>query len=327
MFFKKAQAIKYAQSHGALVWPMFYPCNNPKKPYVMKYGVSTLDEFMLMYMALGPEGRVYCEMLPDNVPLKLYMDVEYAQDMNACVGFITACVAELTGLPDVRPFQVDASNEHKASRHLIWPLVMKTKERAQSLVWHVERALREQGAPVIRETACGIDLGVYDKERGMRLCYSHKVGDEGRKFWPYPDRDMDPEEAMQKSMIAFFMDGLPTLDWKGASAGKKRKRGPGPQHQPKPAASEVDSAVLARVSAGLARICPNSRVDKIHMWDDDTLSVELRPGVWCPMAGRIHSSNCTWLHVDVHSKVGHWICSAHSCKVGGRLASWGMPQF
>jgi len=346
LFTVKSEALRRARAeHGLRVWPLFAPSRDPKKAYVMNYEVRTLEEFMRRYWAMRPADRVYCEMLPDDAGLKLYMDVEFplpsAHTADDVVARIADAVRELAGMPGLAPFQVDASKATKASRHLIWPVLMTSKERAKSFVTHVQHALRDAGAPELGGSVCGVDATVYDKERAMRLCYAHKVGDPTRKLWPYPDKDMDREEAMRHSMIAFYTDGLPVLDWQGPPANEVRKARKAPRAAPlraskKPmlleppravVAAEVDADLEAAVRAKMVQWYPTSHLDTVKMLDDTTLSLAVRPGVHCPSAGRVHKSNCTWLHVDVRTKVGQFVCADPACEVGGRKTRWGTLPF
>ena len=337
----------------AKMWKKFCPTQNKTKPYSMAFYVATRNVFLTKYMAMTPQDRMFCETLPDDVPLKVYMDVEFKRadapgvDMDECVQRIQKCVADLLSMPTLVPFQLDASNGEKASRHLTWPVSLKNKEAVKALVQHAVRMLKKQGAPATGETTCGIDLGVYDKNRGMRLCYSHKLKEFERKLLPYPDKTVDARMAMEQSMIAHFVEDVAMVQWtrpvlvnedgkkttarkKAAATGARTattKRAKVSTAAAAAADTPLDDVLLAVVKQRLSACYPGSCVDGEKMFDQDTLSLALRPGIVCPVAKRVHQSNCTWMNVSVKTRIGEWMCSDPDCKVGKRKVTWGCVQF
>ena len=329
---------------GGMLWKKFCPSLDKDKKYSMAFYVATRDEFLKRYWAATPQDRMFCEVLPDGVPIKIYMDVEFYRaaapglDMDECVGLIQRCVADLLGMPTLVPFQLDASNDEKASRHLTWPVALKDKKAVESLVKHVVHVLREQGAPATgKNSACGIDLVVYARNQGMRICYSHKLKEFTRKLLPFPDKTMNAQTAMRQSLIAHFVEDVPLLEWTRprVEASKKARAvttsmatAAAPKRVKTSAtATPVDDALLTVVKERLTLCYPGSFIDGEKMFDPNTLCVALRPGVVCPVAKRIHKSNCTWMNINVKTRIGTWACSDADCTVGKRMATWGCVQF
>jgi len=337
---EKTAVATLAKCKDAKLWKKFVPTRDAKKKFSMAFYLHTTEGFLAKYLTMPPQDQMYCEVIPDNVPLKIYMDVEFKRnvapnvDMDECVALVQQCVATLLKMPNLVPFQLDASNGEKASRHLTWPVALKDKEAVKSLVKHVVYVLKEQGAPTTGDSICGIDLAVYGKNnQGMRMCYSHKPNEILRKLMPYPNKAVNARMAMEQSMIAHFVASLPMLEW-NRPLEKKQKKAPAAPGTTKRVKETRDAAdlpldlvLLNQVKDRLHNCYPDVYFAEEKMYDEKIMSLTLRPGVICPAAQRVHESNCTWMNVNIKTRMGEFVCSDPDCKVGGRLVRWGCWKF
>ena len=297
------------------------------------YAAATSMNFVNYFLKLRAHEQMHYEIIPDGVPIKLYFDVEYLYaenvglQMDAVVELINSAVQTVLGLPDLKPFQTDASNAKKASRHLAYPVVLPSKAHVKNLVDQVLANLRQSGtAPVTSEKGqvCGIDESVYDTERNFRLCYAHKFGQPERKFQPV-GLVSSQLDALQRSMISHFLEGLPLVFWtfrtistvdKVSSSAKRTMH-----VEPRPIADlePGDHAKLSKIREYAIEKWPETKIagQKRHK---NMLQITLNPGVFCPNAKRAHANNSTWFNVELPDGKGHLHCADPDCKEAAR---WG----
>jgi hypothetical protein len=305
-----------AMKSGDTVWSKFIPPHpKSKRDFAMEYYVCALDSFLPLYLAMPPDDRLYCEMLPDDKPLKIYVDVEFKREESVNVDYegrvarIIELVREAISMPGAKAFQVDASNDQKFSRHLTFDVAFAVKAQIKSLMKHVVAQDDDE---------LGIDLSVYDKNRFMRIAFSHKLGQPTRKLLSL-DRSVLPADVMARSLISHFMDGIRVVEWEAPLPPKKRRKKSTKRDQPPPPPPQsVDEALLAKAKDWLAQRYPDSVTSRERMFNN-RLCLDLRPGIECFKAKKTHASNCTYFNLDAATMVGSWTCSDPGCS-GAR---WG----
>jgi len=296
------------------------------------FAADSASDFVAWFLRLPDSLQMHYEIIPDGVPIKLYFDVEYlladnaGLAMDAVIAQINSSVQQALRLPDLQPFQTDASNAKKASRHLAYPVVLADKVHVKSLVQHVLADLRQSGtAPVTaakKGQVCGIDEGVYDKERNFRLCYAHKWGQPERKLLPVGPV-ASKLEAVQRAMISHFLDELPLVPWHcrpsdGWSSGGGTKRAK--HHVASTGLRPGDESKLDAIRAFARTTWPESNIAGSGGRFRNMLQIALKPGVFCPHAKRVHKSNCTWFNVELPDGKGHLRCADPECQASSQ---WG----
>ncbi|TMS37680.1 hypothetical protein L596_004564 [Steinernema carpocapsae] len=161
------------------------------------YLVSTLNDFWSWYEKA--ESRHFYEVLPEDVPCRLYFDLEYYRSNNRKHSdalildeFCSSC-AEFTNEKLILPetlsvekdfFILDSSNEDKFSSHVIVHLpggsLFRSNICMKAFVEELSRRLLESDRAVVlnanseRVPLC--DMAVYSKNRCFRLYLSSKAG-------------------------------------------------------------------------------------------------------------------------------------------------------
>ena len=81
------------------------------------------------------------EIIPDGVPIKLYIELEFVPAENtleinedALVASVVAETRKLLGMPLLESLKLDASNETKASRHLVFPVKFDDEASVRTFV-------------------------------------------------------------------------------------------------------------------------------------------------------------------------------------------------
>ena len=161
--------------------------------------LASYDEFWRHYSALKNEDRNYYEVIPGNVPAKLYLDVEYAKAMNATVNgnavmehlirhltdFLRLSFSHLHGVCH-EIIDLESHYEHKFSRHVIFPAIVFVDNLAMGefvAAFHDYLRLRldQESVQMLfvvsdkSESVFVCDMGVYNRNRNFRLAYSSKA--------------------------------------------------------------------------------------------------------------------------------------------------------
>lgn len=301
-----------------------------------RYIVSDFETFYSRYLNLNSRYRMFYEVIGDDIPIKLYMDVEFKQTafpsirMDDLVWQIIEQVREETGLGQLEPLQLDASNAEKASRHLIFPLVLRNKSSMKGFVHSVITKLIEKKRLVTKKgTVCGIDAGVYDHDRCFRLYGSHKMGQHNRKLMVFPKplhSDEIDKETFFKHLVSFvgleYQQNLHQFDFPEFAAPVKRRRTcfsdnttGGFDQGDKDIEHDL---VVVRLREWMKEKYPVVKQQEARKMDVNTYSFSLL-GMVCPIAGRAHQFNRIWLIVDTQTSFGQFRCSDPDCKG----AMWG----
>lgn len=164
-----------------------------------QFFLASYDEFWRYYERLGPEDRCHYELIRDDTPAKLYLDVEYSRVLNPnldgnCVmeklaHFLTQFILlAFAGIKVGPPVHLESRYEHKFSRHVIFSDVVfrsTANMGAFMLAFREYLELRRDNDPDVAllfartdkaDHVFVCDMGVYTRNRNFRLVYSSKKG-------------------------------------------------------------------------------------------------------------------------------------------------------
>ena len=200
----KSQAVAYLETLPGRV-PLFTKDMNV---YLASGLVSFADTLERIRQA---DHRFY-EVIPPNVPVKLFLDIDksgvlteeegatYAMFEHEVSELIRTVLAEecdyvLTSAP--KPMVLSATTKAKFSRHLVYPIVFSSMASVGVFVGLLRHKLEVSG----NEMAQYIDGGVYTKWRLFRVLGSHKK-DKQNALERVTDLELSPREAFYKSLVS-----------------------------------------------------------------------------------------------------------------------------
>jgi len=253
-----------------------------------KFVAADFDSFCAKYISLALESRKHNEIIPDDVSIKLYIDLEFIRAKenpglkeDDLVNATIQGIRFLANIETLTPLQLDASNDIKASRHLIFPLVFKNKACVKAFVHKLVDHLRNHGAPETHDGhVCGIDLGVYDKDRCFRLYGSHKFSQPERKLRSLNGNNDDAldHEILRQSMVAtFHPDQVLYTNFEEPQQRKRRLDNKKPAENENEEAT-IDGPIDQRMKVWLLQKYPEARTVDSKRLKDGSLSFGLNPG-------------------------------------------------
>ena len=155
---------------------------------------SSYADFRSYVTSIPFEHRHFYEILRPDVASHLYLDVEYAKteanlmnlgDVSCAVNKIVLSAFSVLYhlLPDdVERVELDASNDSKYSRHLIYHV---RSGRMFANPFHCGAFVRRLDFPRAEDESSVVDLGVYTQWRAFRLAGSSKMRDPSRPLLPW----------------------------------------------------------------------------------------------------------------------------------------------
>lgn len=243
------RAFEYSDQNGGC--PIFTIPNNFKGYSYQSQGWET---FFDSYMRMNPEQRKYNELIREEDPVKFYIDAELhrpensdiiwkgkkeeelmEETRNLCIDSILRCFPHVKR-DTITMIELDASNDEKLSRHIIFKIAGKALEnnyvaglvykdilrntKDDSLLWIMKK---DHKNTIRREHF--IDGGVYNKNKTMRVYQSTKNGEYRFLHFPGIDThgDVPDLERLKDSLITYF----PAFSLKSMvllNLGEKRKR-------------------------------------------------------------------------------------------------------
>lgn len=161
-----------------------YDLNDKGSKTWLLWGIS---DFVRCYSKMKDERRVYYEIIPDNIPLKLFFDLEYnpLDEMNKninvdkCISIINSSVHSVLNLKDSNkhsPLVLDSSKKNKTSKHIIYEILFKNMICLKMFIDDVLEHIKSKAPSDYAKITCGIDSSVYNRNRNFRLYASHKKG-------------------------------------------------------------------------------------------------------------------------------------------------------
>ena len=322
-----------------------------------KFIVTTKSVFIERYLAMNPAQRMANEIVPDDQPIKLYMDIEvYLKenpdlDVTVIVPLVIQTVQEITNLP-ILPFILDASNGEKFSQHLIFPVVFPHKADMKAFMLHLIDCLVEKNAPIPKDKmACGMDTSVYNREGHFRMYGSHKMSQPARKLYPVIDgvkQTIINEEWLKQSMITWITEDTSLTRYNfdsAATSGKKRARTTvasssaflvSASSSRKASKTEPEyPEIEAEVDTFLRDQCPLiknqgkfARRHPVYVYSNEyqvkfTLISKGNPRpLICRAKGAAHESNTLFFHLNVTTGYGHFSCTDPDC-IQAKKSVWG----
>ncbi|OWA55074.1 DNA-directed primase/polymerase protein [Hypsibius exemplaris] len=173
-----------------------------------RYLVTSYEHFWHTYKQVDAEWKHHYEVILEGVPVKLYFDLEFEREMNAChngeemvqmfLAEMEIVFQELYSLPLPRDdlVQLDASTTSKFSQHLIFPSVLFHDLHhvglfVRYLCYRILHPVVQPSSSTLEVSSQGqnllikdksgsrnvfVDQGVYTKNRNFRLFQSSKLG-------------------------------------------------------------------------------------------------------------------------------------------------------
>lgn len=332
-FDKKTLAMNHVKENGGHVFACDINADGAKR-----FIVSPLSPFLHNYLKMDPKERMYNEMIPDDVPIKLYMDFEFKRKENPdlheveLLNKIITQVQNILHLPHhLIPFQMDSSNDVKVSKHLIFPIVFRCKQHVKGFMNVLVDQLKSP--TTVEGNICGLDLAVYDFQRVFRMLGSHKWAEPERKFI-VPARLLDMN-TLCDSLISVYKGcpedngSLPLTsvtkieqEFSPTSSTKKKRKTTTSKQKTTTIKKERIEEPLTKeqetIKAGLTQWInkkyPSENRKIYSKMFGNKLSLTLNPGIYCPHAKRIHSSNSTWLNIDLETRSFHFKCADPQCR-------------
>ena len=126
-----------------------------------------VENFYMKRVNSGTIPNMY-EVIRLETPVRLYLDVDNTRgvcDTTALIDAIKKKLKDEYNCDNVDMFEMDASTEHKFSRHIIFDVAMKVEEMKLFI-----------GEVVHDKPEWCVDMAVYSQTRSMRLLYSAKKG-------------------------------------------------------------------------------------------------------------------------------------------------------
>ena len=268
---------------------------------------------------LPKAARTFYEIIPPDTPCKLYFDLDLAGDesviarMDAAqeklvVAVNQALLSTFDVVADPLILTSDGTKPDgttKASRHLVWSVYFADFTHVKAFV--------EQLLPFD-----AVDGGVYTKNRCMRFCGCHKVGD---------DRVLRAVGAVAARRAVFMRSlitappppGTTLLRMTLAATLKRPRAPPGAPRAPKRAATSSVfpklQAVADRFRAAFDGIPPGAETREIRAreFNRHPQACWRWDGGQCELAGRVHKSNGTMFKLDLITFDGYFTCLDGDC--------------
>ena len=289
----------------------------------------------LLAHALKLTGRsfgFFYEVIPEDVPKRLYFDIEcssagcaahadHADRAAAALEAIIEAVVDAVRLT-AASLVVDAgeclvlegSRPSKCSCHLVFPDLVLVD--GCSLRAFVDAVCASLGP----EARAWVDEGVYDRDRQLRIVGSSKRKLARADRVPLRLRGASgplDEATMRRTLVTCVDVETPQLRVAPATRKPKRARAPA---QSVPMDAE-HNAVADRVEKLLRWRHPELDAIYRSRWGNQ-LEFTLCPGVQCPNnSDRPHRSNKTWFEVNVQSGEATYKCCDPACRAGAKR--WG----
>ncbi len=330
--------------------------------------VATPDEMWREMMARSGDRRTLYEVIYSKRPCFLYVDLDWGfasartpdtpatrEEWEACVAAVMACVAVEFAAVGVRNVDaVDAvwqSDSHspgrKWSTHLVWHGGPAFEDNLLCKPFMERVARRMDKRAALRYNP--LDLGVYGRDRCMRMLGSTK---RGQKRWLTSAQwaDVDLAQPLPAWCRRSWEDGLicgvpagracltkalvvgvgddedaPQVKVKPPGKGKHAAAN-APQRPASRRRGAVTPRLEADVTAAVERVVPDPAERRaIHIVvDGGEATVRLDSG-YCPLAGRRHSRSAAVINVNLATlsvRVHCFNCDATRC-LGGADASNG----
>lgn len=177
-----------------------------------QYNVWGLMSFCKAYVNMPVEERRYFEIIPPNVPCKLYLDIDYKGEYEFPLyeEFETKMIQQIKtmlaeqfdyNVPQLDPIILSGTTPQKFSRHYIFPVVFECQRLVGDFVKDLVHHLRSE------EMSSWVDLGVYTNYRNFRIFGSTK---EGKNNWltlvSHQDRNWGFLQTLLRSFVSIIRE-------------------------------------------------------------------------------------------------------------------------
>jgi hypothetical protein len=317
---KLAHALAESDRAGGLpVWAEDKSGGTGEKVY---YATPYRTFYESLYGVRSRDRHFYEILMPDR-PTHLYLDVEYEKLHNPGLGDVSAKIDEIVRrgfaalykVRDVELIELDASDDRKYSRHMIYRL------RDGSMFknpFHCGAFLRRFSFPECTNSKDKrtevVDRAVYDKHRPFRVGGSTKVKAPDRPLMPLRPRNVSFLDTLvqrpARDEIADMLeccerDGSDPVSGRGPRPGSKRKRDDLPD-----ASYEMPEHFLRTLGREIERFWDDGTVDLVNYDRERQVALFGSTSRWCGLLGGEHSSNHVFFVADLRR--GAWRQACHN---------------
>ena len=296
-----------------------------------QYIVCGLARFAAEYERTPVHKRHYFEIIPENVPVKLFLDIDgdFIPNMDDYAVFETSlknCVRELVGekfeiMTNAEPYVLDATTDKKFSRHYIFPIVFASIHVVGNFVNELKMRLADN------ELSKFIDMSIYTKNRNFRLIGSAKEGKTNfLKLISHQDQKWQLSVQLIRTMVTtireedqvvatpLFPHALMSSfvcgdkdDSPGSYRSSRVTSASVPEHF-KDTCDKITEFVLKKHGAQA------QYQTFMYLGSLPLLQWTLVPGAKCPKNdNKVHKSNRTWLCVDLRDNKLFYKCCDKQC--------------
>ncbi len=336
-------AVAYSDAHATL--PVWGEDIRPGKGQ-QRFYATAYDKFRACTKDVNDHDRHFYEMLRPDAPSHLYLDIEYEKACNPTLGDVIPRVDRvirrgldvLYDIDKVDAIELDASDSHKFSRHLIYRV---RDGRMFKNPFHCGRFLRRLIFPEAVLSSGGstevVDRGVYTKWRAFRCAGSSKMRAPERPLLPHRPRSVTFLDTLiqrgdpSSLLTCLEKDGTEPQSGMGPKAGK-RKRGDDEDDGSHPETSfnlpesfcrSLAAEIEAVWSSGAVSVANYNRTEQSIFFSSDSR--------WCAQKGDEHSKNHVYFVADLARGVWRQGChnrSRESCyrfdpDAKKRIPQWG----
>lgn len=287
------------------------------KAGAMRFLVCSYDKFVDMYVSTRVDRRFYHEISVEDRPVKLFFDIDKSLDKSKdksldksddkskdksldksldkskdntlskyVVGVVDGLVSSMLGSSYLEPICLDASDSTKMSIHLIYPVYFRDKS---ILIEFIDELMSKMTDDMVR--GC-VDRGVYGRNHSLRLIGSRKRRSERVLVGASFSRDY-----ILRSLLHYIGDGTRLVESWGVSEVVRTGR----------VRDDSSSATMDRWNPNILKVV-STRVHEHYVkkyrrsgmsftWIGRSMCINLRPGLVCPIIGRVHRSNSSCIVV------------------------------
>lgn len=308
-FLKRAPAFAYAER---VTPPLPVFSFETPRGGAMRFLVCSYSKFVDMYMNTPENRRFYHEISVEDRPIKLFFDIDKSNDKSKklpndksmelseelleelsedkseslyalgdrVVSAIDGVVTDMLKTNYLEPIRLNASSVEKMSIHLVYPVYFRNKS---ILIEFVDELMSRMTDDAIM--AC-IDRGVYGRNHSLRIIGSRKRDSNRVLIGSSFSRDY-----ILRSFLHCIGDGNRLIEtWGGVDSVRVGRIN---DDMSTATMDKWSPTVLEKVKKRVYDyyLKRYGRRGMCMTWIGRSMCISLRPGLKCPVIGRVHKSN------------------------------------